>query len=241
MPKRLPGLSLALLFSLHVGISCAQDSTSIRGAIPSNIGITVSFGYGLDRFKTGLVTEDEEENELTISPGGGIGIGVCLNTTFKQKWIIGHEFNYQFTSFIPQAKNAEGHFNHLNYQLVLKRAIPLEGEPLAIVFGAGTNVSIQGKYDFDLRKVPNGAHNIYRYKTTMGPCLLIEYLAWFDRKSLGGIAGIKYTYLKYKLESLSSNGYDVPLDQSFTSALPSKLVRPFSSSIDLYITLIFSF
>ncbi|MBL7923928.1 MAG: hypothetical protein JNL88_07000 [Bacteroidia bacterium] len=207
--------------------------------MPYHVGLTVSFGAGLSYWKTGLFTEKNQE--LQISPGGGIGLGLMLNAPLQGNWLLGNEFNYQFTSFTPQAENVEGHFTHLNYLISLKHAFQFKEDPLAIVVGAGLDLSINGKYDFDARKLPDGAHNLYNYKTSLGPSVHVEYLAWFDRNSLGGLIGLRYTYMKYHLDQLSSNGQDVALTEEIKSSLPSKLLTPDGSGIDLYVSLMYSF
>lgn len=240
-------IGLFFLFFLHLPSSAtAQNSieqTSLQKnkstGIPFNIGFCGSFGVGLNYWNTGLVTDKDEK--IKISPGGGIGFGFTTNIPLKGYWLIGNEFTYQFTALIPQVDNGKGNFRHLNEQVSLKRAIPVSDDGQAIAIGAGVDISFNGRYEFEMKKIPNGADNIYRYKTTAGPCVLVEYLAWFDRNSLGGIAGIKYTYLKYNLDNFSSNGYDVPVTDAIRSGFPSQIVRPDGSGIDLYLGIIYSF
>lgn len=207
--------------------------------IPTSIGISGAFGVGFSHFNTGIVTEKNEK--IKISAGGGMTVGLNFLTSITRNWLLGNEINYHFTSMMPQVNNATGTFNNWNYCPTIQRVFPFSNNEMAILLGAGAAVNMAAKFEFDATKIPGGAHNKYYYNSAIGPVAEIHYILWNAEGPLGANCGIRYTYITYKLQKVSSDGKVFTSDQLNSLSLPKDIFKPDGSGLDFIFSLLYSF
>ena len=223
----------------------AQVSDSIRNTkavyfhlndIPNSIGAKLSAGAGFDNFKSGIITENGDD--VLISAGGGIAVGLFANTPLTDKWVLGNEINFHIAELLTPLENATGMFTHFSYMPSIKYSLLFNNEIMALLPYAGPVIAFSGKYDLDASKIPNGAHNIFYYKAGTGFSIGCEFMVWPKKRRIGGVAGIRFTSIKYSLKDASSNGTKFTRDQ-IEQYLGRDMLEPRGDAIDMTVGIIY--
>lgn len=240
----------SLLFILLLAYPCllfSQVSDSIKNKkpvyfhlydTPSCAGAKLSLGVGFNTFKSGIITEDGDD--VLISPGGGMAVGLFFNTPISKKWVLGNEINFHVSELLTPLENATGMFTHFSYMPNIKYSILFPNKIMAVLPFAGPVIAFNGKYDLDATKITNGARNIFYYKAGTGFSIGCEFMIWSKRRRIGGIAGLRYTGIKYSLKEASSNGVKFTRDQ-IERYLDNDILNPKGNAIDATAAFIYLF
>ncbi|MFN8155718.1 MAG: hypothetical protein U0Y08_15595 [Bacteroidia bacterium] len=246
LPSNLYRYLLAGLMLLSCsGFAQVNDSIKYKKPVyfhlydtPGCAGAKLSVGVGLNNFKSGIITEDG--TDVMISAGGGVAAGIFFNTPLSKKWVLGNEINFHVAELLTPLQNATGMFTHFSYMPNIKHAILFPNKIMAILPFAGPVIAFKGKYDLDATKITNGARNIFYYKAGTGFSLGCEFMIWAKRRRIGGIAGLRYTGIKYSLKEASSNGTKFTRDQ-VEKLLDKDILDPKGNAIDATAAFIYLF
>ena len=238
-------ITLKLIFCFIIAgksyCSSSSDSSSTNIFDTSGkfrIEAAVFGGFGFNSFEIGKTTENES---VTISPGGGlggkIGLGYCVSSLFN----ISAEFGAQSSDLSKTLKNAKGSFSRSFLAGLLRYKFPIT-DISSINIGAGAGYYMSGKLDLNASQIENGAHNIYKYKNTAGIIILCEYELFlpglnFLNASYSLATSLKYANVNYKLNSVTSNGVNVPISL-LTSKTKKDVEKLDGSGIDILISFI---
>ncbi len=239
---------LFILILQFISAACfAQTNDSIKYKKPAYFhlydtpgcaGAKLSAGAGFDNFKSGIITENGDD--VLMSAGGGVALGLFFNTPISKKWVLGNEVNFHIAELLTPLENATGMFTHFSYMPNLKFALLFPNKIMAVMPFAGPVIAFNGKYDLDATKITNGAHNIFYYKAGTGFSLGCEFMVWAKRRRIGGIAGLRYTGIKYSLKEASSNGTKFTRDQ-IEQYLDNDILNPKGNAIDATAAFIYLF
>jgi hypothetical protein len=225
-------LALLIPFMLLIQTAGAQDRRSYSG-------LTTSFGGGFNRFDTGLRTEQNEVIE--VSSGGGTSIGLTGAYAFSGYWLAGGEVNYQFTMMSPPVDNADGEFRHVNVIANIQRLLPVGHRDNAILVSAGPVFSSSNMFDFDASQIPGGGHNTYHYNPALGGQCAAEFILQKGESGFAFVFGLRTTFIRYKLDRVTSNGTEFDAGNTVLDFLPSDITRPNGAGMDLTIRAIYRF
>ncbi len=219
------------------GIDANAQYTYKREELRPFVGITMNLGFGTDDMETGIITEDREN--VTVSTGGGLALGVTGLAPVSGLWCIGGEVNYQFTTITPSLSNASGGFHHFNFIPSVKRALPVGKASNYILFGAGPMFSIAPELEIDASEIPGGLDYGFKYKSSVGAVLSTEFARWIADRRIGGVFGLRYTYIRHEADKMSLNGQEYSLNQEAHDILPDEMDKPDGSGVELTLSLIF--
>lgn len=231
----------AMMFMVLITHSRAQDftannniDTTTRIDTGGKFRIEGSFtvGAGLKQLTVGKTTDNVD---VTMSGGGGmsgmIGFDYGINSSI--------EFNaaggYQYSSLVPQVKNAKGSFSRIIFLTGLKYTIPIASSNL-LKIGGGFGYYIPGDLDVDISSVSGGGHNIYSYDGNAGFHFSCEY-EMFDASNLSWGMGLKFYTVSYDLKSLTSNGVPYPINL-LSQTVKDQTMKLDGSGIDLTVFIV---
>ena len=212
-----------ILFGKSYALS-PTDTTSINYFdISKKIRIEASiiFGSGSKDFYIFKTTTGDEN--LQLSPGGGLGcklsLGYCLSSLFNINLELGVQNTSSYGTIRQKLINAHGSFSRTFLLGTLRYKIPITGKS-SINIGGGAGYYM-GKLDIDASKIEGGGHKIYEYKDTIGIHVISEYERFLSKFSFlnarwSWCIGLKYYNIAYKLDSPTSNWVSIP-----TNLLPS--------------------
>ena len=189
-------------------------------------------------FKSHVIGKTNENDDIKISGGGGIGGNLMLGYSLSPALDLGAEVSIQSSSLQPKVENASGSFPRTAVSAKIKYRIPVSSIG-SINLGGGVGYYMPGELDIDASSVPGGAHNIYDYDKAVGFQLFGEYEGFFS-SSFGWIAGVKYSNVTFDLNSVNSNGINVPLNL-LPSDIKNELSELDGSGIDLVLSLTYYF
>jgi hypothetical protein len=238
------GLFLVLVM-LHVSNSYGQvienipknNSKSIGGYQSEKpkkfrIGFISIGGVGFNRIP---LAETDKGERVTISAGGGIGLGLDIGYTFNQAFELSAVYIYKATDLSIYTENASGGFEHGNF-MVTGKFITRIKKRSSLNYGGGLGLYNAGSMDLDFSKVPDGARYVYKYKTAVGCHLLGEFQFKFGKKwSLTAgctLYGVNYNHMK----SFQVNSVSFPTDLAGSDFQSIK-----GSGTDIYAKISFHF
>ncbi len=166
-------------------------------------------GQGLEWHVVGKTTEGDD---VSISAGGGIGIQLVAGSNLFRFFRIEGSFGYESAGLDLQLENGSGSFGRTHLGGAAYLRIPLSAKStLNLGGGAAEKGSPDLDLDFSSSRIPGAAHNIYNYRT--GHCthwdVVYEY---YPDRIMSLSVGLRYQMVKYKLESMTSDGVPYSLD-----------------------------
>ena len=214
----------------------AQQGDSIifqRPVTGSNLlhcNLIINIGAGFEQRNAGFITANGEY--VKISGGGGAGIGLQFGMAmFESNLDLCLAASFQVTPMTPAISNGSGTFSRTLIEPLIKYMFMLGRKRRSINAGLGADFSSNPAMDIDASKIPNGAHNIWKYKNAAGPVVIFEYQT--VRKKLGFNMGVKFYSIKYKLKSVVSNGTSYPINV-VPAAILSEVDNLSGSGLDFY-------
>lgn len=219
------------------GIDASAQYIYERKELQPIVGITMNLGFGTEEMETGIITEEREN--VTVSTGGGLALGLTALAPVSGLWCVGGEVNYQFTTITPSLSNASGGFHHFNFIPSIKRALPVGKASNYILLGAGAVFSMAPELEIDASEIPGGLDYGFKYKNTVGAVLSADYARWIADRRIGWIFGLRYTYINHEADKMSVNGQEYNLNQEAHDILPREMDNPDGSGIELTVSLIF--
>lgn len=208
-----------------------------EGLEPFRVEGIMNLGFGFTKNNTGLILENGDD--VTISPGGGMGFGAVLGYTFWQHLDGSVGIAYQTSAMDKIITNAKGHFSRILLSPAVQYFFTLKFKNARLGFGAGASIAAGSSMNLDAHKVQGGAHNIYRYAVAVGPSGQCMYYYPFNQRVTFNF-GCKIYQLKYRLNRVESDGKEIPV-----SKLPADILEDVEkldgSGIDLVIGMSYHF
>ena len=192
-----------------------QISLKVR---KSRTGLILSGGFGFETYPWFI---DEAGDEVTLSTGGGYGIGFEYGHQLGKSFDLSLNCFFQSTGLSERLKNASGSFNRIGFTLTPALVIPVKGgDILRFRIGAGPGFYSLGTMKIDGSEI-DGNKYTFKYKSAAGIQTSILFESNFmERGSMN--LGIRYYNIKYQFTpSGSSNIVTDP-----------KLLKPDGSGID---------
>ena len=189
-------------------------------------------GFGFNNITLG---ETDAGDKVTISAGGGMGLGFDMGYAFNPSFELSVAYTYKVTELSMAVDNASGSFEHGNLMVTGKFMKRIKTRS-SLNFGGGLDLFNAGNMDLDFSEVPDGARYVYKYKTAVGCHLLGEFQFKFVKKwSLTAgctIYGVNYNQMK----SFQANSVSIPTDLASSDFQNLK-----GSGADLYAKISFHF
>jgi len=234
-----------VLVLLHVSNSYGQVIENIPKSDSKSIGVYQSekpkkfrigfisiAGFG---FNKSMLGQTDEGDDVTISAGGGLGLGFDMGYAFNPSFELSIAYAYKLTELSMVVDNAEGSFEHGNFMVTGKYMRRIKTRS-SLNFGGGLDLFNAGNMDLDFSGVPDGARYVYKYKTAVGCHLLGEFQFHFVKKwSLTAgftLYGVNYNQVK----SFQVNSVSFP-----TNLASSDFQNLKGSGADLYAKISFHF
>jgi hypothetical protein len=196
------------------------------------IGFISIAGFGFNKIMLG---QTDEGDDVTISAGGGIGLGFDICYTLTPSFELSLAYTDKFTELSMVIDNASGSFEHGNLKVTGKFLKRIKTRS-SLNFGGGLDLFNAGNMDLDFSEIPDGARYVYQYKTAVGCHLLGEFQFHFVKKwSLTTgftLYGVNYNQMK----SFEVNSVSFPTDLA-----SSDFQNLRGSGADLYAKISFHF
>ncbi len=205
----------ALVLGQTVYSTAGQPSASPGTEGNTFLSFLLEMGGGLEKHEVAITTDNET---VEISAGGGIGMGVQAGYLLTHALEVEAEAAYMISVLSHELENGEGGFNRGVFAGNLLYRVPIK-ENIRVLIGGGAGYYVGGEMDLDFSSASDigGAHNIYKYDNALGfqaRCVLEVFgLGELFSKNMVVGVGIQYSSVRYDLQSMSSNGVDIPLDQ----------------------------
>jgi hypothetical protein len=196
------------------------------------IGFISIAGFGFNKIRLG---QTDEGDDVTISAGGGIGLGFDMGYAFNPSFELSLAYTDKYAELSMVIDNGSGSFEHGNLSVTGKFMKRIKARS-SLNFGGGLDLFNAGNMDLDFSEVPDGARYVYKYKTAIGCHVLGEFQFHFVKKwSLSAgftLYGVNYNQVK----SFEVNSVSVPTDLASSDFQNLK-----GSGADLYAKISFHF
>lgn len=165
------------------------------------------FGSGREKNEVATTTSNKI---VDISAGGGIGFNFLIGYEINPELSLDFGLGRQWSSLSEKVKDADGEFKRTSLSASAKYIISLSTVNSINIVG-GADYYMGGTLDVDLSEYSSigGAHNIRKYDNAPGYHLGVEFERQVSPKMAYGV-GLYYSYVKYDLKRLSSNGVYLP-------------------------------
>ena len=184
----------------------------------SRVGLILSGGIG---FESNPWFIDEHGDEVTLSTGGGFGIGAEYGHQFGSKFDLSINCFFQGSGLSEKLKNASGSFNRFGIAVTPAIVIPVKGgEILRFRIGAGPGIYNLGTMKIDASEI-TGDKYTFKYKSAFGIHGLFLFESNFMERGLMNL-GIRYSNIHYNFNPEGSSDL----------VTEPKLLKPDGSGID---------
>jgi len=231
-----------LFYILYMLIAPLHAQENIPEVVFSNqleskwhVDLNFLLGFGTNNIEVGVTTENDK---IKISGGGGLGGVLNLGYGVTPQWDLIVGVGLEYSSLQPQVENADGSFFRTMFLSTIKYRIPVSASGI-INIGAGAGYYLPDDLNVDMSQIPQGAHNIYSYKNTVGFHLQAEYEGFFN-ENLTWVIGLKYYNISYDLEAVSSDGISYPIN-NLPEDIISEIGELDGSGVDLILSLNYYF
>ena len=155
------------------GMLSAQSFKPISMERPkSRIGLVMEGGFG---FESIPLFVNEDNDEVTLSSGGGFGIGLEYGYEVSRYFDISLNGFYQGSSLSMPLENASASFNRMGITLTPALIIPVKsGDYYRFKLGAGIGAYSLGKMYIDASEA-GGTEMTFRYKPAFGAHLCFDF------------------------------------------------------------------
>lgn len=168
----------------------------------SRIGLTMSGGIG---FETHPIFVDENNDDVTLSAGGGYSVGLVYGHQFGRNFDLEFGGEFRSSSLSENLKNAKASFNRVALTLTPSVLIPLKNETLRFRAGAGPGFYSLASMKIDGSEINNTIYK-FKYKQAIGFHVQVLFEALImERGSMD--LGVRYNNVKYDLDPASSTHY----------------------------------
>jgi hypothetical protein len=182
-------------------------------------------GFGFGKIPLG---ETEQGDDVTISAGGGMGLGFEAGYTINGLFELSAAYVYKSAELSVVVDNASGNFEHGNFMLTGKFISKIKAKS-SLNYGGGLGLLNAGSMDLDFSKVADGERYVFKYNTAVGFHVLGEFQHRFTQKwsIIGGftVYGGNYNHLK----SFKAGSVSVPVNLA-----PTDFQNLKGSGIDIY-------
>ena len=182
-------------------------------------------GFGFNKITVGVT---EQGDDVTISAGGGMGLGFEVGYTFNGLFELSAAYVYKSAELSMVVDNASGNFEHGNFMLTGKFIAKIKAKS-SLNYGGGFGLLNAGSMDLDFSKVTDGERYVFKYNTAVGFHLLAEFQHRFTQKFsiIGGftVYGGNYNHMK----SCTSGSVSVPVNLA-----PPDFQNLKGSGLDIY-------
>lgn len=193
----------------------------------SRAGLLLSAGFGFETFPWFI---DEAGDEVTLSTGGGFGIGGEYGHQLGRNFDLSFNCFFQSSGLSERLKNADGSFYRMGLTVTPAIVIPIKGgDILRFRIGAGPGFYTLGTMKIDGSKI-DGTRYTFKYKSAFGIHALILFESNFMERGAMNL-GIRYSNIQYQF---TSNG-------SSNDVTDPKLLKPDGSGIDFILGYSFLF
>lgn len=167
----------------------------------SHIGLRLSAGIGFEKYAWFI---DENNKDVTLSTGGGFGIGAEYGYLINDFFDITLNGSFLGSSLSENLKNAKASFNRMGISITPSFIIPIKGgEILRLKAGAGGGIYSFGTMKVDATQLGDLKYT-FKYKSAPGFHLQLVLESNFSEKGTMGF-GIKYDNIHYKYTSAGSS------------------------------------
>jgi hypothetical protein len=192
-----------------------------------SFGLTLGGGVG---FESVDLFTDENNDDVSLSTGGGFTIGGEFNHNLGKRMNLSFQAFFQGSTLSRPLKNASASFNRMGITLTPSVIIPIKGgEQFRLLFGAGGGIYPGTKMKIDASEV-GGENATMNYNTPVGLHVSLMFNGMFSEKGELGL-GLKYYNIAYEF---------VPDGSTHTPTIP-KLQKPNGSGIDFIIAYYFKY
>lgn len=172
--------------------------------LKSRLAISIGGGIGFEKMPWFL---DENNDEVTLSTGGGYSIGAEYGYMVSRNFDITLNCSFIGSSLSRSLSNASGTFNRMGLTITPSLIIPIRGgQMFRLKAGVGT-----GLYNFGTMKVDATELGeklfIYRYKNAIGFHGQLLFESNFSEKGMTGL-GLRYESIRYTIKSSTDNPTD---------------------------------
>jgi hypothetical protein len=182
-------------------------------------------GFGFDKIHLGVT---EQGDDVTISAGGGMGLGFEAGYTFNGLFELSAAYVYKYGELSVVVDNASGYFEHGNFMLTGKFIARIKAKS-SLNYGGGLGLLNAGTMDLDFSKVTDGERYVFKYNTAVGYHVLAEFQHRFTQKwsLIAGftIYGGNYNHMK----SFTARSVSVPVNLA-----PPDFQNLNGSGLDIY-------
>jgi hypothetical protein len=215
---QLEGLSGKLILDENDLTELSPEPVTVR--YKSHAGLIMTGGIG---FQTVPLFVDEDNNDVTLSAGGGFSIG--LNYGYQVGKSIDLELGAEFrnSNLSEKLNNAKASFNRLAIAFTPSVIIPFRNESMCLRAGAGPGFYSMATMKIDGSEINNSVYK-FKYNSAIGFQVQLLFEAKvMERGSMD--VGLRYNNAKYELNQESSSHY----------LTDPELKNPDGSSIDFVI------
>lgn len=206
-------LFLFLIILLTTGsFALAQKEVTEKAIFTENlkfsIGGSIFAGAGFEKhdlFKT------SEDDDASISSGGGFGVDLVLGFLITPKFEIDVNAAFQNSALSQNLKNADASFSRIYVNSSFKFLIPSKNSNRAWKIGGGIGYYMPQYLRIeweDLTNIVDGDLEL-KYKAAIGYHAVGEYEMLFGKKNWSLLINITYYYTSYKFSSASSSSVTV--------------------------------
>lgn len=166
----------------------------------SHLAFSMGGGVGFEKMDWFV---DENNNDITLSTGGGFNIGAEYGYLVNRNLDISINCSFIGSSLSPTVSNASGTFNRMGLTITPSFVIPIKGGSIfRLKAGAGA-----GLYSFGTMKVDatelGGENYTYKYKSAPGFHGQLIFESNFAEKGAMGF-GLRYENIRYEYTSEGS-------------------------------------
>jgi hypothetical protein len=183
----------------------------------SRVGIFMLGGFGFEDYP---FFTDENNDEVTLSTGGGFGIGAEFGHQFGRNFDLSLSAVFQSATLSRALSNASGSFNRIGLTVTPSLVIPLKNDMLRFRIGAGPGIYALGTMKVDASEIDNNKYT-FKYRTAAGFHAVFMFDAKFMERGSTNI-GIRYNKVNYEFTSDGSSHF----------VNDPKLMNPDGSAID---------
>jgi hypothetical protein len=159
----------------------------------SRLGILLSAGFGFDKYP---FFTDENGDDVTLSTGGGFGIGAEYGHQFGRVFDLSLNAFFQSSGLSRSLSNASATFNRFGLTVTPALVIPLKSDDRRFRIGAGPGIYALGTMKVDASEIDFTKYT-FKYKPAIGfHALFLFETKFMERGSMN--IGIRYNRVTYE-------------------------------------------